>query len=220
MKRINIYILLILLSGCYVPNDPPTSDFSFEFNGRVEKLEDAFFSADLDYKENSFKSLQKAPEYLFKIIRNDTLIDYTVTLSDCQSIFSLVKWNEDWKCNSSYVRIWNFKHNLDTLSTNYAKKIFDEEIINKIRPIFNNLTIEYRWEINRIKEDSIVVNILNQNNELRKRYYYSMDTIGNSIANKKIVSFIGDSVVIYTKMESQRFMYIESKKTLHNVYTK
>jgi uncharacterized protein YkvS len=216
MKRIKIYISLILLSGCYVPNDPPTSEFSFGFDGRVEKLEDAFFSAKLDYKENSFKDWQRAPEYLFKLKRNDTLIDYRVTLGDCQSIYSLVKWNDDWKCDSSYVQIWNFKHNLDTLPTNKAKEIFDIDIISKIRPIFDNLTTEYKWEINRIREDSVVVDILNQNNELRKRHFYSMDTIGNSIANKKIVSFIGDSVVIYTKMESQRFMYIESKKTLHN----
>ena len=216
MKRIKLYILLIFLSGCYVPNDPPKSEFSFGFDGRVEKLEDAFFSAKLSYKENDLKDWQMVQEYLFEIKRSDTIIDYKVTLGDCQSIFSLVKWNDDWKCDSSYVVIREFKHNLDTLPTKRAKEIFNVEVISKIRPIHNNLTSKYRWEVNRINEDSVIVDILNQENKLRKRHFYSMDTIGNSIENKKIVSFEGDSVVIYTKMESQRFMYLESKKTLHN----
>ena len=216
MKRIKLYILLILLNGCYVPNDGPKSEFSFGFDGRVERLEDAFFSSKLNYKENDLKDWQMVQEYLFEIKRNDTIIDYKVTLGDCQSIFSLVKWNDDWKCDSSYVVVREFKHNLDSLPIKKAKEIFDVAVINKIRPNYNNLTSMYRWEVKRIKEDSVIVDILNQNNKLRKRHFFSMDTIGNSIKNKKIVSFVGDSVIIYTKMESQRFMYLESKKTLHN----
>ena len=216
MKQIKLYILLLFLSGCYVPNDGLKSEFSYRFDGRVEKLEDAFFSTKLNYKENDLKDWQMVQEYLFEIKKPDTIIDYKVTLGDCQSIFSLVKWNDDWKCDSSYVVVREFKHNLDTLSTKKAKEIFDIEVINKIRSNFNNLISEYRWEVKRIKENSVIVNILNQDNKLRKRYFYSIDTIGNSIANKKIISFIGDSVIIYTKMESQRFMYLESKKTLHN----
>ena len=216
MEQIKLYILLVFLSGCYVPNDGPKSEFSYGFDGRVEKLEDVFFSTKLNYKENDLKDWQMVQEYLFEIKKSDTIIDYKVTLGDCQSIFALVKWNDDWKCDSSYVVVREFKHNLDTLSTEKAKEIFDIEVINKIRPNFNNLTSEYRWEVKRIKEDSVIVDILNQDNKLRKRYFYSMDTIGNSIANKKIISFVGDSVIIYMKMESQRFMYLESKKTLHN----
>ena len=216
MKRIKLYILLILLVGCYVPNDPPTSEFSFEFKGRVEKLEDAFFNSNLNYNDIPSNGFQRLPEYSFEINRRDTVIEYKVTLSDCQSIYSLVKWNDDWKCESSYVQIWDFTHNLDTLPIKKAKEIFKNEIISKLKPVFNNLTDEYRWEIKRFNEDSVFVDILNQNNELRKRHYYSMDTIGNSIANKKILSFVGDSVIIYKKNASQRYMYFESKKTLHN----
>lgn len=199
-----------------MPNDIPNSEFSFEFTGRVEKLEDAFFNADLNYEDIPSNGFQKRPEYAFNIKRNDTIIDYKAALSDCQSIYSLAKWNDDWNCESSYVQVWNFKHNLDSLSVYKAKEIFNDEVITKLKPIFESLTDEYKWEIRRFNEDSVYVDILNQNNELRKRHYYSMDTIGNSIANKKIVSFVGDSVIIYKKNASQRYMYFESKKTLHN----
>ncbi|WP_299126238.1 hypothetical protein [uncultured Winogradskyella sp.] len=216
MKRIVGYILFTLLSGCYVPNDIPNSEFSFEFNGRVEKLEDAFFNSNLNYKDIPSNGFQKRPEYKFHIKRNDSIIDYNVALSDCQSIYSLVKWNDDWNCKSSYLQVWNFTHNLDSLSIKKAREIFNDEVITKLKPIFKSLTNVYRWEVKRFSEDSVYVDILNQKGELRKRHYYSMDTIENSIVNKKIVSFVGDSVTIYRKNASQRYMYFESKKTLHN----
>jgi len=216
MRRILSYILLISLSSCYEPNDIPNSEFSFVFKGRVEKLEDAFFISNLNYKEIPSNGFQRRPEYSFNIKRNDTVINYKVALTDCQSIYSLVKWDDNQNCKSSYVQIWNFTHNLNSLSVNKAKEIFNSEVIRKLRLIFRNVKNEYKWEIKRFNEDSVYVDIVNQNNKLRKRHYYSMDTIGNSIANKKIVSFIGDSVIIYKKNASQRYMYFESKKTLHN----
>jgi len=106
--------------------------------------------------------------------------------------------------------------NIDSIPINKAKEIFYDEVIDKIKVTYGNVKNKYHWKINRTGNDSIIVDILNQNNELRKRHFFSTDTIMNSIAEKEFVSFIGDSVYIYKKMESQRYMYIESKKTLHN----
>ncbi|TYA84241.1 hypothetical protein [Seonamhaeicola marinus] len=215
MKQITCYILLIFMIGCYVPNDEPGSKFSFGFSGRVEKLEDAFFNMELNYTENNLKDLQAFQEYLFKIQKHDTIIDYEVTLNDCQSIHALVKWNANWNCDSSYVVVREFKHNLDTLSIKKAKEIFNTAIIHKIRQTHSSVSSEYTWNIKRIRKDSVIVDVLNQENKLRKRHFFSFDPIGKSIENKKTVSFIGDSAIIYTKMASQRFMYLESKKTFH-----
>ena len=51
-----LFILIITLFGCdfkvpQIVNDPPSSEFSFGFKGRLEKLEDAFYSSNFNYKE-------------------------------------------------------------------------------------------------------------------------------------------------------------------------
>lgn len=212
-----LIFLSLLFIGCYVPNDPSSRlEFSFGFKGRLEKLEDAFFNTNLEYKEFRFdRKNQSRPEYLFTINKNDTVVDYTISLFDCQSIFSLVKWNNDYKCDSSYVSILDYKHNLDTLPMSKAKKIFNDSIITSVRINHEKITDSYHWNIKRFGEDSVIVDILNQNKILRKRYFFSLDTIGNSIEEKEIVNHIGDTVIIYKNKEKQRFMYIESKQILH-----
>ena len=80
MKKIGIYLIGLLTVSCYVPNDPPRAEFSFGFQGRLEKLEDAFYDTKLIFKELDFNQhWQRSPEYLFTVNRNDSTIKYTVT---------------------------------------------------------------------------------------------------------------------------------------------
>ncbi len=71
MSKSKLLLSLILIStvGCdfkvpQIVNDPPSSEFSFGFKGRLEKLEDAFYSSNIDYIEfNNSTNWQKEPEY-------------------------------------------------------------------------------------------------------------------------------------------------------------
>ena len=74
---------------------------------------------------------------------------------------------------------------------------------------------EYHWKIEKTK-DTTYVKILNQMNLLRKLYIYSLDTIGNSIAEKEMFNYLGDSTIHYKKCQSQRFVYLESKEVTKN----
>jgi hypothetical protein len=198
-----------------IANDPPKSEFSFGFPGRLEKLEDAFYALKFNYKEFSYSTnLQKDPEYAFEIKRSDTVLNYTVTLQDCQSIYYLVQFNDDWKCDSSFIHIDKYSSNKDSVSESAAKSIFFEEIILPLNQKFSSIGNIYRWEIEKTK-DTTYVKILNQKNALRKLYVYSLDTIGNSIAEKEIFNYLGDSIIHYTKSQAQRFVYLESKKVFH-----
>jgi len=214
-------LLVISILGCdfkvpQIVNDPPSSEFSFGFKGRLEKLEDAFYSSNLKYKEFNYSTnWQKDPEYGFTIIRSDTTINYIITLQDCQSIYYLVKWNDNWNCDSSYIHIDNYSSNLDTISEESAKSIFKEEIIIPLRQRFNTLPNNYHWQVEK-SNDTTYVKILNQENFLRKLYIYSLDTIGNSIAEKEVFNYLGDSTIHYKKSQSQRFMYLESKEVFHD----
>lgn len=224
-KVITTNILLIaclLFFGCrwkvpilYLPNDPPKSAFSFEFPGRLENLEDAFYSVNLNYKERSFSSfLQKSPEYEFQINRHDTAITYVVTLEDCQSIYSLVKWNDNWNCNSSSIIVLKYSSNIDSLQMLTAKSFFEEDVIEKISENFKKFHNVYHWRIEK-NGDTTFVKVLSQNNSLRKTYIYSIDTIDQSIAEKQILNLLGDSTIIYQNDPNQRFMYIASKQVIH-----
>ena len=197
-----------------IANDPPKSEFSFGFPGRLEKLEDAFYTSNFEYREfNYLSKLQKDPEFSFILKRSDTVLNFIVTLQDCQSIYYLVKHKDDWKCDSSYINIDKYSSNIDSISESLAKSIFYEEIIFPLRQRFNSITNTYRWKIEKLK-DTTYVKILNQNNVLRKLYVYSLDTIGNNIAEKEIFNYLGDSVIHYKKSQAQRFVYLESKKVL------
>jgi hypothetical protein len=223
MNKLRLLLLLLLITtfGCdfkvpQIVNDPPTSEFSFGFKGRLEKLEDAFYSSHLKYKEFNYSTnLQKDPKYEFTIIRSDTTINYIITLQDCQSIYYLVKWNDNWNCDSSYIHINKYSSNLDTILEDKAKSIFNEEIIIPLRQRFNSLTNDYHWQVEK-SNDTTYVKILNQDNFLRKLYIYSLDTIGNSIAEKEVINYLGDSTIRYKKSQSQRFMYLESKQVIKN----
>jgi len=209
-------IIALTISGCgYLPNSPPKSEFSFGFQGRLERLEDAFYSSNLSYKERDFKEhLQSTPEYEFIIVRSDTTINYTVILADCQSISSLVKWNDDWNCDSSFIIIRNFSSNIDSLPNSIAESIFKIEIIDRLTGRVNSVTNNYRWTIEK-KQDTVLVKILNQNDSLRKLYIYSFDSVGNHIAEKEIINYLGDSTIIYKNSPEQRYMYLKSKQVVH-----
>jgi hypothetical protein len=210
-------ILTITILGCdfkipQIVNDPPSSEFSFGFKGRLEKLEDAFYSSNFDYQEfNYLSNWQKDPEYEFTLIRSDTILNYVIFLQDCQSIYYLVNWNDNWNCDSSYIHIDKYSSNKDSIPKSIAKSIFNEEIIKPLNQKFNSMTNEYHWTIQKTK-DTTYVKILNQNNALRKLYIYALDSIGNSIAEKEIFNYLGDSTIHYIKSQSQRFMYLESKE--------
>jgi len=220
-RYIPLLILTITLLGCdfkvpQIANDPPRSEFSFGFKGRLEKLEDAFYSSNFRYKEFSYSTnLQKDPEYEFEISRSDTTLNYVITLQDCQSIYYLVKWNDDWKCDSSYIHIDKYTSNKDSIPESVAKAIFNEQIIIPLKQRFDSMPSDYHWKIEETK-DTTYVRILNQNNSLRKLYIYSLDTIGNSMAEKEIFNYLGDSTIHYRKSQSQRFVYLESKEVIRN----
>ncbi|HEY6503965.1 MAG TPA: hypothetical protein VIZ28_08335 [Chitinophagaceae bacterium] len=215
MKYLIAILLLIFFKGCYVPNDPPKSEFSFGFHGRLERLEDAFYLSALTYRERDFNQhLQSSPEYEFIIVRSDTTINFIVTLVDCQSISSLVKWNDNWNCDSSYVIIKKVSSNIDSLPNSEAKSIFKKEIIDHLTDRFNSVTNIYRWTIEK-KQDTVLVKILNQNDYLRKLYIYSFDSVGNDIAEKEIINYLGDSTIIYKNSPEQRYMYLKSKLVVH-----
>ena len=222
MIKSKLLLILILTTGIFgcdftlpqIVNDPPRSEFSFGFKGRLEKLEDAFYASNFNYKEfNYSSSWQKDPEYGFTITRSDTILDYIITLQDCQSIYYLVKWNDNWNCDSSYIHIDEYSSNIDSIPESIAKAIFNEEIIKPLKQKFASIPNEYHWKIEKTK-DTTYVRILNQNNSVRKLYVYSLDTIGNSIAEKEIFNYLGDSTIHYKKSQEQRFMYLESKKVI------
>lgn len=91
--------------------------------------------------------------------------------------------------------------------------IFKGEVVDKVWQRFQIISNDYHWEINRGR-DSTIVNIFNQNELLRKTYIYSFDTVGNSIAEKKIISYMGDSTIIYENDPKQRYVYLASKKVI------
>lgn len=214
MERLPFF-LLIFLVGCYLPNDPPKNEFAFAFQGRLERLEDAFYSSKLNYRERNFSEhLQSSPEYEFVIIRSDTTINYVVTLGDCQSIYSLVKWNDNWNCDSSFIIIKKFSSNIDSLPTSDAETIFKNEIVVPLTHRLDSVINNYRWTIEK-KQDTVLVKILNQNDSLRKLYIYSFDSVGNDIAEKEIINYLGDSTIIYNKSPEQRYVYLKSKKVVH-----
>ena len=115
-----------------------------------------------------------------------------MTLEDCQSIYYLVKFNNDWKCDSSYVHIDKFSSNVDSLPRSTAKSILKSEVIDRLTDKFNVMTNSYRCIIEK-KQDTVLVKILNQKDSLRKLYVYSFDSVGNSIAEKEIINYLGDS---------------------------
>ncbi len=224
MKEFKFFLLLILtitIFGCdfkvpQIVNDPPSSEFSFGFKGRLEKLEDAFYSSNFNYKEINYSTnWQKDPQYEFTLTRSDTILNYVITLQDCQSIYYLVKWNDNWNCDSSYIHIDKYSSNRDSISKSIAKSIFNEEIIKPLNQKFASITNKYHWTIEKTK-DTTYVKILNQNNSLRKLYIFSIDTIGNSIEEKEILNYLGDSTIHYKKSQSQGFMYLESKTIIRN----
>lgn len=224
MKKLKLFLTLILtisIFGCdfkmpQIANDPPSSAFSFGFKGRLEKLEDAFYSSNFDYTEfNYLTNWQKDPEYGFTLTRSDTILNYVITLQDCQSIYYLVKWNDNWNCDSSYIHIDKYSSNKDSIPENVIKSIFNEDIIKPLNRKFNTMVNEYHWTIEKTK-DTTYVKILNQKNSLRKLYIYSFDTIGNSFAEKEMFNYLGDSTIHYKKSQSQRFMYLESKEVIKN----
>jgi hypothetical protein len=221
MKKLGLLILLLVIStfGCdfkvpQIANDLPGSEFRFGFKGRLEKLEDAFYSSNLKYEEFNYSTnWQKDPEYGFTITRSDTTINYIITLQDCQSIYYLVKWKDNWNCDSSYIHIDKYSSNLDTISEEFAKSIFNEEIIIPLRKRFNTLPNYYHWQVEK-SNDTTYVKILNQENFLRKLYIYSLDTVENNIAEKEVFNYLGDSTIHYKKSQIQRFMYLESKEVI------
>lgn len=223
MNKSKLLLLLLIIStfGCdfkvpQIVNDPPSSEFSFGFKGRLERLEDAFYSSNFEYKEFNYSTnWQKDPEYGFTLTRSDTILNYVITLQDCQSIYYLVKWNDNWNCDSSYIHIDKYSSNKDSIPESIAKSIFNEEIIRPLNQKFGSMVNEYHWTIEKTK-DTTYVKILNQNNSLRKLYIYSLDTIGNSIEEKEMFNYLGDSTIHYKKSQSQRFMYIESKEVTKN----
>ncbi len=221
-SKLNLILLLtITIFGCdfkvpQIANNPPSSEFSFGFKGRLEKLEDAFYSSNLAYEELDYTSnWQKDPQYVFTIIHSDTVINYNAILQDCQSIYYLIQWSDNWNCDSSYLHIDKYTSNLDSIPKDLLKSIFDTEVIKPLRRKFNLITNDYHWKIEK-SNDTTYVKVLNQNNLLRKLYVYSLDTIGNSIAEKEIFNYLGDSTIHYKKSQSQRFMYLESKDVIIN----
>lgn len=221
LKHFILFILTITVFGCdlklpQIVNDPPRSEFSFGFKGRLEKLEDAFYSSNFEYSEFNYSTnWQKDPRYGFTLTRSDTILNYIITLQDCQSIYYLVEWNDNWNCDSSYIHIDKYSSNKDSISENTAKSIFYEDIIKPLTRKFSTIVNEYHWTIEKTK-DTTYVKILNQNSVLRKLYIYSIDTIGNHIAEKEMFNYLGDSTIHYKKSQSQRFMYLESKKVIKN----
>jgi hypothetical protein len=223
MTKLRLLLLLLIIStfgcdfkGLRIANDPPSSEFSFGFKGRLEKLEDAFYISKFDYKEFDYSTnWQKDPEYGFLLTRSDTILNYVITLQDCQSIFYLVEWNDNWNCDSSYIHIDKYSSNIDSIPESIAKSIFYDEIIKPLTQKFSSMTNDYHWKIEKTK-DTTYVKILNQNNLLRKLYIYSLDTIGNKISEKEMFNYLGDSTIHYKKSQSQQFMYLESKQVIKN----
>jgi len=210
-----LLLFLLLFDGCYLPNDPPKNEFAFGFQGRLERLEDAFYSSNLNYTERDFSQhLQISPEYEFVIIRSDTTIKYVVTFSDCQSIYSLVKWNDNRNCDSSFIIVREFSSNIDSLPTSTAETIFKKEIVTPLSSRLDSVTNNYRWIIEK-KPNTILVKILNPKDSLRKLYIYSFDSLGNDITEKQIINYLGDSIIIYQKSPEQRYVYLKSKKVVH-----
>lgn len=126
-----------------------------------------------------------------------------------------MKWNDNWNCDSSYIHIDKYSSNTDSISKSIAKSIFNEEIIKPLNQKFTSLANEYYWIIEKTK-DTTYVKILNQKKALRKLYVYSIDTIGNSLEEKEIFNYLGDSTIHYKKSQSERFMYLESKTIIKN----
>jgi hypothetical protein len=215
MQKLRPLLLILITTGCYIPNDPPKSEFSFGFPGRVERLEDAFYSSALNYKERDFNQYsQKTPEYEFVVTRSDTTINYVVTIQDCQSIYYLVQFNDNWTCDSSFIHVDKFSSNIGSLSLPDAKSIFKTEIIDRLTGKFNAIGNRYYWAIEK-KQDTVFVKILDQKNSLRKLYVYSFDSVSNAMAQKQFISYMGDSTMIYQNDPGQRYVYLKNKTVVY-----
>lgn len=224
MRKLKLILLILILSSfaCkfsipQIVNDPPKAQFSFGFKGRLEKLEDAFYQSNLKFTEFDYVSkLQTVPVYGLTLINGDTSLRYEFILQDCQSMHYLITLNDNWHCDSSYVHVEKYETNIDSLPERIAKLIFYEKVIRPLLNDFSKIPNDYHWEIKN-ENDTTYVQVLNQAKKLRKLYVYSFDSIGNSLAQKEIINYLGDSTIYYKKSPGQRYVYLESKNVLrHN----
>jgi len=220
-------ITLSILFGCYLPNDNinPTK-FHFYVNGRLENIEDSFFQSNFDFKEVNYKNnWTMKPLFNLTLKQNDTTINYEMRLTDCQNFHSLINYNEEIKnCNQTFIGIRNFSSNYDSITDLKAKEIFKSNFIDKLNELVAEEKLDYHVGIDRISEDSIVVNVLDKNDSIRKQRIFINhnlderinDSLSKQYMQIKIIDNRDSSTVIYHYNKKQHYMYIESKKTMPN----
>jgi hypothetical protein len=224
MHRVMLIVvpsIAFFFNGCKIPafqmaNEPRRAAFTFGFPGRLENLEDAFFAAKLQYAELDFKEhWQRKPQYEFTVTRGDTILRYIISMEDCQSFYYLVQYNTNWNCDSGYLNVDRYTANIPTMPPVRARSIFEEEVIRLLKMHFYPVKSEYHWKIEKV-QDTTYVKVVDHLHDLRKMYIYSMDTVMNHLAEKEIYNYLGDSIIHYRRLESQRYVYIESKEVTRN----
>jgi hypothetical protein len=206
-KQVTLFFL-ILLYGCHLPNSADPPEFRFTFNGRLEKLEDAFYALHFNYEETDFSHhLLRKPEYELTITRGDTIIAYLMRLVDCESMYYLVNFSGKPSCDTSYIDVEHFFSNIDSLPASVAQSIFKNEVIDKITEKHSAIKNRYQLNIERYA-DSVIVKVVNQNNILRKKYFYTFDTVENKFEERTIINYLVDSTIIYQKSKEQYYIYI------------
>jgi len=232
MKKILLLFLVFSLTNCYVPNSNinPTK-FHFYVQGNLENVEDYFFESNLKFSEIDYtKDWSMFPNFNLILEQNDTIITYQIRLNDCENYFSLINYNEKVRnCNETFIGIKNYNGNYDSIPNSKAKEIFKIKFIDKLKKGLKNKTVKYHLNIEEKSEDSIIVNIFDENLKIRKKRIYTNDGIDKKSADSlsklfnqtKIIDYRKSSTVIYEFNKEQEYMYIENKKTMPNtVYSK
>lgn len=228
MKKIFLsLIILFTVYSCYVPNDNVNPEkFYFYVNGRLENIEDSFFKSDFNFKEIDYRNKNTLnPLFLLTLKQNDTIINYEMKITDCQNFYSLINYNKEIEnCNETFIGIKNYTSNYDSIPNIKAEQIFKSKFIDKLNEIVEKEKVDYFFEINRISEDSVVVNTLDNEQQIRKQRIFINhnlderinDTISKNFRLIEIIDYRISSIVIYNFNKKQHYMYIESKKTMPN----
>lgn len=217
MKLVSISLLLLFLIGCiYLPNEKPKPEFSFEFETKLENLEDALHSSDLDYEEVDYTGIGNSiPSYFIDLVHHDTSIRFEFRLNGYQTPRYLFNTKCSADSNRSSLTIWEINQDQNQLSIVDLERIFQERVHTKLLGLVESQTTTYQCSIREISSDTTLLEIINNQGLVRKRYFYVEESNGYPYL-REYVGYYPNSVEKYIFNEEQRYAYIKNKETTYS----